>query len=175
MLKKRSFFERLTGGIRLEDEVQPKPNTQPAKNPVMEMSAIKKTVTITPREAENFYKPIEIKEPEVEEGQLTVDVYQTNTEIIVQTMVAGVRPEDLQITITRDQITVRGKREENKTITAEQFFIKELYWGSFSRTVLLPQEVEPDMAEAIEKHGLLIIKIPKIDKSKQTTLKVKFI
>ncbi|MEI6399949.1 MAG: Hsp20/alpha crystallin family protein [bacterium] len=175
MLKKRSFFERLTGGIRLEDEVQPKPNTQPTKSPAMEMPAMKKSVTITPKEAENFSKPIEIKEPEVEEGQLTVDVYQTTTEIIVQTMVAGVRPEDLQINITRDQVTIRGKREENKTITDEQFFIKELYWGAFSRTVLLPQEVEPDMAEAIEKHGLLIIKIPKIDKSKQTTLKVKSI
>ena len=181
MLKKRSFFERLTGGIRLEDEV--KPNAQPsqpvATAPVSNIKPMSttpaKSVTITPKDADHFSEKVAPKEPEVEEGQLTVDVYQTATEIIVQTMVAGVRPEDLQINITRDQVVVRGKRDENKTITAEQFFIKELYWGSFSRTILLPQEVEPDMAEAIEKHGLLIIKIPKIDKSKQTTLKVKSI
>ena len=110
---------------------------------------------------------------EPEEGQLTVDVYQTPTEIVVKTMVAGVRPEDLSINIARDMITIRGKREEAKNITEDNYFIKELYWGSFSRTILLPQEVELEDAEAIEKHGLLEIHLPKIDKEKRTNLKVK--
>lgn len=108
-----------------------------------------------------------------EEGQLTVDVYQTPTEIIVQTMAAGVRPEDLHITIARDMITIKGKREENRTISEDNYFLQELYWGSFSRTILLPEEIDPEEAEAIEKHGLLIIKLPKIDKEKKTSLKVK--
>lgn len=108
-----------------------------------------------------------------EEGQLTVDVYQTPTEIIVQTMTAGVRPEDLHITIARDMITIKGKREENRTISEDNYFLQELYWGSFSRTILLPEEIDPEEAEAIEKHGLLIIKLPKIDKEKKTSLKVK--
>lgn len=108
-----------------------------------------------------------------EEGQLSVDVYQTPTDIVVQTMTAGVRPEDLQITICRDMITIKGKREENKTINKDNYFAQELYWGSFSRTVMLPQEVEPEEAEAIEKHGLLIIKLPKIDKDKKSTVKIK--
>ena len=106
-------------------------------------------------------------------GQLAVDVYQTPGEIIVQTMVAGVRPEDLSINITRDMITIRGKREENRTISEENYFTKELYWGSFSRTILLPQEIDPESTEAIEKHGLLIIKLPKLDKGRQTSIKVK--
>ena len=110
---------------------------------------------------------------EEEEGQLTVDVYQTPAEIIVQTMVAGVRPEDLQITISRDMITIKGKREENRTITDDNYFLQELYWGSFSRTILLPEEIDPEEAEAIEKHGLLVIKLPKIDKEKKTSLKIK--
>ena len=110
---------------------------------------------------------------EAEEGQLTVDVYQTPAEIIVQTMVAGVRPEDLQITISRDMITIKGKREENRTITDDNYFLQELYWGSFSRTILLPEEIDPEEAEAIEKHGLLVIKLPKIDKEKKTSLKIK--
>jgi HSP20 family protein len=88
-------------------------------------------------------------------------------------MAAGCRPEDLTITITRDMITIKGRREENKTINDDDYFVRELYWGAFSRTILLPQEVEPDSAEAIERHGLLIIRIPKIDKSRKTTLKVK--
>ena len=112
-------------------------------------------------------------EEEAEEGQLTVDVYKTPNEIIVQTMVAGVRPEDLQINITRDMITVKGKREENRNISDDNYFTRELYWGAFSRTILLPQEVEPEEAEAIEKHGLLIIKLPKIDKEKKMNLRVK--
>lgn len=110
---------------------------------------------------------------EESEGQLSVDVYQTPGEIIVQSMVAGVRPEDLSINITRDMITIRGKREENRIISDDNYFTKELYWGSFSRTILLPQEIDPEEAEAIEKHGLLIIKLPKMDKGRQTSLKVK--
>lgn len=108
-----------------------------------------------------------------EEGELTVDVHQTPAEIIVQTFVAGVRLEDLNISIMRDMITIKGKREGNKNISDEDYFVRELYWGAFSRTILLPQEIEPSEAEATEKHGLLIIKLPKIDKAKKTTLRVK--
>lgn len=109
------------------------------------------------------------------DAELTVDVYQTPNEIVVQSMVAGVKPENLSVTITRDMITIRGTREEQRVISEEDFFVRELYWGSFSRTISLPQEVEPDQAEAIEKHGLLIIKLPKIDKTRQATVKIKSI
>lgn len=172
MLKKRSFFERLTGGIRLDDEVDNEVQQRPTLEKISS-SLPQKSVTITPKSTENTIP--EIKEEVETEGELTVDVYQTPTEVIVQTMVAGVRPEDVQITITRDMITIRGRREENKTIQKDQYVLKELYWGTFSRTVSLPHEVEPDMAEAIEKHGLLIVKIPKIDRAKQSSIKVKSI
>ena len=112
-------------------------------------------------------------EEENEEMELTVDVYQTPTDIIVQTMVAGVKPDDLELTIARDVITIKGKREENRNIDEENYFIKELYWGKFSRTILLPQEVEPEEVEATEKHGLLTIKIQKVDKDKKNSIKVK--
>lgn len=113
-------------------------------------------------------------EPE-EEGQLSVDVYQTPGEIVVQTMVAGVRPEDLQISISRDMVTIKGKREEARTISEDNYFAKELYWGTFSRTIVLPQEIDPEGADAIERHGLLIIKMPKMDRERKTSLKVKSI
>jgi HSP20 family protein len=89
--------------------------------------------------------------------------------------VAGVKPDDLQINITRDMVTIKGKREENREVTDGEYFHKELYWGSFSRVVMLPQEIDPEEAEAIEKHGLLIIRLPKLDKEKQTKLKVRSI
>jgi len=163
-LKKKSFFERLTGSISFDDDAEFLKDEEPAKP--------KTEVTITPVAKSRDDAP-GWKEDEEQEGQLTVDVYQTVGEIVVQTMAAGCRPEDLTITITRDMITIKGRREENKTINDDDYFVRELYWGAFSRTILLPQEVEPDAAEAIERHGLLIIRIPKIDKSRKTTLKVK--
>ena len=146
----KSFFQKLTGGMRMNED---------------EESLIEEA------EVRELAKKSEWAEEE--EGQLTVDVYQTPAEIIVQTMVAGVRPEDLTITISRDMITIKGKREENRTISEDNFFLQELYWGSFSRTILLPEEIDPEEAEAIEKHGLLIIKLPKIDKEKKTSLRIK--
>jgi len=108
-----------------------------------------------------------------EEGQLAVDMYQTPSEIIIKTMVAGVKPEDLDIAITRDMVTIRGKRAELYDTEENDFFHKELYWGSFSRTIVLPAEVEIEEAEASEKHGLLTLILPKIDKNRQSKLKVR--
>ncbi|HCY17890.1 MAG: Protein containing Heat shock protein Hsp20 protein [Candidatus Nomurabacteria bacterium GW2011_GWF2_35_12] len=150
--KKRSFFDRLTGSIHTEDDEE-------------EGESVKAN-----KKNGNGWM-----EEENEELELTVDVYQTPTDIILQTMVAGVKPEDLELTIARDMITIRGKREENRNIDEENYFIKELYWGKFSRTVLLPQEVEPEEVEATEKHGLLTIKIQKVDKEKRTNIKVRSI
>jgi HSP20 family protein len=114
----------------------------------------------------------EAPEPEID-GELAVDVYQTPTHIIIKAMIAGVRPEDLDVSITRDMVTIRGKREQHTEGTAGDFFFQELYWGTFSRTIVLPQEVEIEEAEASEKHGLLSIKLPKLDKGRQAKLKVK--
>ena len=102
-----------------------------------------------------------------------MDVYQTPTEIIIKSMVAGVKPEDLDISITRDMVTIKGKRETERYVKEDDYFHQELYWGSFSRTVMLPAEVDVEESEAIEKHGLLILRLPKIDKNKQTRLRVK--
>lgn len=148
--RKRSFFERLTGSIRASDDYEEE-----------------KVVKEDKKNGETWMTE------EAEEAELAVDVYQTSSEIIIQTMVAGVKPDDLDLTITRNMITVKGKREDTRSIDEEDYFTKELYWGAFSRTILLPQEVEPEEAEAIEKHGLLTIKLQKIDKEKKTNIKVK--
>ena len=112
-------------------------------------------------------------EEENEEGQLTVDVFNTPNEIVIKAIVAGVKPDNLDISITRDMVTIRGKREDAKEVESDDYFYRELYWGAFSRTILLPQEIEVEDAQANEKHGLLTIRLPKIDKEKQTKLKVK--
>ena len=155
--KRRGFFERLTGSVRAEEENE---------------EEVKKLMVNSKKNGKVQGNWIEEEE---EDAELTVDVYQTPTDIIVQTMVAGVRPEDLELTIARDLITIKGKREESRTIDEENYFTKELYWGSFSRTISLPQEINPEEAEATEKHGLLTIKLPKIDKDRKTSVKVKSI
>lgn len=163
MQKKKSFLERLTGSMKFEENEENDEETSLSEN--RKINSIVKD------------RP-ESREPKWEEeidAELTVDLYQTPSDIIVQTMVAGVQPDNLSITITRDMITIRGKREENQSIEKDNYFVQELYWGSFSRTISLPEEVDPEEAEAIEKHGLLIIKLPKLDKNRETKLKIKSI
>ena len=117
--------------------------------------------------------PAVLEEEEAADGELSVDVYQTPTHIIIKAMIAGVKPEDLDVSITRDMVTVRGKRERHTEGGTGEYFFEELYWGSFSRTIVLPQEVDIEDAEAVEKHGLLIIRLPKMDKGRQAKLKVR--
>lgn len=108
-----------------------------------------------------------------QDGELPVDMYQTDEAIVIRALVAGVSPNDLEISITRDMVTIRGVREEFQEAHDDGYFHRELFWGSFSRTLVLPEEVAIDEAEAQEKHGLLEIKLPKLDKHRSTQLRVK--
>lgn len=151
MQNKRSFFERLTGAVRLDEE--------------------KERLEAEPSLGANT-KPNIFEESE-EEAQLTVDVYHTPSEIVIKTMVAGVKPEDLDVSITRDSVTIRGKRSEDRTVSNDEYLHRELYWGSFARVITLPEEIDVDGAEAIEKHGVLVLHLPKLDRNRLTKLRVK--
>jgi HSP20 family molecular chaperone IbpA len=164
MLKKRSFLERLTGSIKFDE------NEENQDFSLDQSNNKKSDMDVRDRDISK-----ESKWEEEIDAELTVDLYQTSGDIVVQTMVAGVQPDNLSITITRDMITIRGKREENQSIDKDNYFVQELYWGSFSRTISLPEEIDPEEAEAVERHGLLIIKLPKIDKNRETKLKIKSI
>jgi len=155
--KNRSFFEKLTGAVKM-DENAFEDDSRDFERP---------QVAVENRKNGDWLQE------EVEEGQLTVDVYETPSEIVIKTMVAGVKPEDLDITINREMVTIRGKREEDRTVSGEDYFHRELYWGTFSRTIMLPKEIDIEEAEAVEKYGLLILKLPKLDKNKEARLKVK--
>ncbi len=108
-----------------------------------------------------------------QEGELPVDMYQTSDAIVIRALVAGVSPNDLDIAITRDMVTIRGIRAEYQESSDDSYFHRELFWGSFSRTLLLPEEVIIDEADAQEKHGMLEIRLPKLDKNRSTQLRVK--
>lgn len=108
------------------------------------------------------------------EGQLTIDVYQNPEEIVVESTIAGVKPEDLDIAITNEAVTIRGKREKTETIKDENYFYQECYWGKFSRSIILPQEIDADKAIASLKNGILMIRLPKLNRQRSKKLKVKF-
>ena len=112
-------------------------------------------------------------EEENEEGQLAIDVFQTATDIVIQAIAPGIKPEDLDVSLTHEMITIRGQRENKRRVDDENFFYREVYWGAFSRSLLLPQEVDPDGAEAEIKNGVLTIKLPKLDKERVQKLKIK--
>ncbi len=107
------------------------------------------------------------------EGQLPVDVHQTGNDIIIRAFVAGVRPDELNISISRDMVEIGGSRMEREQVATPDYFTRELFWGSFSRAILLPQEVDVDASSATAKDGLLTIILPKLDKARQTRLRVK--
>jgi HSP20 family protein len=166
--QKQSFFQRLTGSVDIDDGYDDEYEAEvPARHTPEPRGGNRRLPEEDTEETGQWM------EEEATEGQLTVDVYQTPDEIVIRSIVAGVRPDDLDISISRDMVTIRGAREEHKEVSEDNYFHKELYWGSFSRTVLLPAEVEVEEASAQEKHGLLTIRLPKIDKEKQTKLKVK--
>lgn len=159
----RSFFERLTGSVNAEQDE--------------EEEKIREREVTRPPIKDKSTKPEKIAEKtdwmtEEEEGQLAIDVFQTPAEIIIQSVVAGVKPEDLDVSITQDMVTIRGKRQKQREISGEDYYYQELYWGGFSRSVLLPQEVDAEEAEATLKNGLLTIKLPKLDRERVQKLKI---
>lgn len=165
---KRSLFEWLTGSEDAEYSFDELEQGGASYGPVAAPTRSSR-LKIKNEDAAPLPEPME----EESAGELAVDVYQTPTHIIIKAMIAGVRPDDLDVSITRDMVTIRGKRERATEGTAGDFFFQELYWGSFTRTVVLPQEVDIEEAEASEKHGLLVIKLPKLDKGRQAKLKVR--
>lgn len=108
-----------------------------------------------------------------QDGELPVDMFQTEDTIVIRALVAGVSPGELDVSITRDMVTLRGVREEIQEVHDDSYFHRELFWGSFSRTLVLPEEVTIDEASAQEKHGMLEIRLPKLDKHRSTQLKVR--
>jgi HSP20 family protein len=107
------------------------------------------------------------------DGQLSVDVYQTKDNLVVRSTIAGVKPENIDISIDNDVLTVRGERKMEEKIVNEDYFYQECYWGNFSRSIVLPVEVKADEVEASLKNGVLTIVLPKARKNKSIAVKVK--
>lgn len=151
------FFEKLKKGMGIEEE-KPKEKVKKQKEEIKIQKIEEKKV-----------KKKEFEEPE---GELAIDLYQTDEDLVLQSAIAGVRPENLEIEIEGDMLTIKGVRERPVEEEVE-YFIQECFWGPFSRKVILPVEVDVDKAEAQIKDGVLTIKIKKVQKERKKKIQVK--
>ena len=107
------------------------------------------------------------------EGQLAVDVYQTKDNVVIKAPIAGVTPDKIDIEVAEDVVTIRGERVEEKEVDREHYYVQECYWGSFSRSVILPTSTIAEKAAASLKDGVLTVTIPKVAQDKVKKIKVK--
>lgn len=133
----------------------------------------KNTLSQSEEKARDFFLSSNLPENDnfaAGEGQLSCDVYQDENNIIVKSAMAGVNPKDLSISISNDLLTIRGYREEDNKIKENNYFSREVYWGAFSRSIVLPQEIDQNRVSAALKKGILTITLPK--KYKNTSIVV---
>jgi len=176
---KRSFFEKITGARKIDEdenysEERYTPYTPSSSNIYTENIEMETTEEIPriPIEQENnsFSRS---QQQEDGEGQLTIDVYQTENDIIVKSTIAGVKPEDLDVSISNDMLTIHGERRQEEEISEKNYYYQECYWGGFSRSVILPVDVLADKIEASMKNGILTIRLPKADNTRTKKIQVR--
>ncbi len=184
MSKKRSFFERLTGGMTLSDKdekIEEAEEVEMESKKTTKKSSVAKLTPLNKESSARLKRKESDEDEEVDEDEapveddianLSVDVFESHTDVVVNAFVAGVHPDNIHVTITRNSISIRGHRDDDNRKHFEQIE-NELFWGKFERDVVLTIDLEPDRAEASQKQGLLTITVPKIDKDRRSTPKVK--
>ncbi len=188
--QKKSFFEKLTGIKKITDEDQFEElelQESPEGGFVTQFESQEEDIYEFPEEQEPEEQiqqqyiqkqPMQQQQEEFEqpiesEGQLTIDVYQTNDDIVIKSTIAGVKPENLDVNINNDMVTIRGERQQDEEISSDNYYYQECYWGPFSRSVILPVEIVADKAEATMKNGILTLKLPKADTTKTRKIQVR--
>ncbi|MEK7528578.1 MAG: Hsp20/alpha crystallin family protein [Patescibacteria group bacterium] len=128
---------------------------------------------VVPDDSELFLKEQNFDENSTDEGQLACDVFQTDAEIVVVAPVAGVKKEDLDIEVTDDVLTVKGRRSVCFDVEEKNYYTQECFWGDFSRSVILPESVDVSRIKASFKNGIAIIRIPKVEKIRSRKIHIK--
>jgi HSP20 family protein len=171
--KKKSFF----GKFMKPKEQEEAPEGE--KNENTENDQPEKSVRVSSEENAPQSKAPQSQEKQDEEwatdyeGQLTIDVYQTESDIMIKSTIAGVTPEDIDITIDNDMVIIKGERQNCLEVPEDDYYYQECYWGSLSRSVILPCDVEADKVQAELKNGILTVALPKVNKSKTKKVSVK--
>lgn len=108
-----------------------------------------------------------------QEGQLALDIYQTDNEIVILSAIAGVAEDDLNISVTKEVLTIKGKRHLETHVDEEDYLTKECFWGDFSRSIVLPESADSSKIAASFKNGILKITIPRREKLQTKVVRIK--
>lgn len=192
--KEKSFFGKIMGGnVTDEDEKPIVPQEDPQEYDDVEEEEVEELVEDESYddeddadlevEQEEFVATVEPAAAESDrkdedwmndyEGALNIDMYQTKDNVIIKSTIAGVRPEDIDITVANDMVSIKGSRQKEENVAADDYFYQECYWGSFSRSVIVPVDIDSEHIEADLKDGILTIIVPKAAKAKTKKVKVK--
>ena len=182
--EKTSFFGKIMGGSVTDDMpiMQPVSQAEEVEMEAEELSPEEETddQNIVIEEVEEV--AVAPKQPAKEnneewlndfEGQLNIDMYQTKDNVIIKSTIAGVRPEDIDITVANDMVTIKGSRRKEESVSADDYFYQECYWGGFSRSVIIPVDIDREEIEADLEDGILTVIIPTAAKDKTKKVKVK--
>lgn len=151
--KKKSFLNILTGSKK--------------------SSKIKKSkIKIKPMRSKLAQKKLTQKQDKQSEGQLAIDVFQKSDAIVIKSTIAGAEPGNLDINITGDMLTIKGIREHDENVKTSDYYYQECYWGPFSRSIILPVEVNANKIKADLKNGILTICLPKSQKEQTKKIEV---
>lgn len=187
MADSKSFFEKLTGSVKIENDnvktAEVAVNQEEISEDAAPEAVTASSSTISRPKKEEKHIPIETDKlsslmeavDEDGDGQLTIDIFDNGDYIVIQSAVAGVDPENLDVSFHDDMVTIRGRRERMAEAKEENYYYKELYWGTFSRSVVLPSEVDIEKSEATLKNGILTVRLPKKNRIKQQKIKVKVV
>lgn len=182
--QKKSFLDKIISPDKKEEKqnsesVDFEENGGSDEDVLSEIEAIKKIENENGRDIEEEKRFSEKREDDGakesgdgEEGQLTIDVYQSGDFIVVKSIIGGARSDDLDISITSDMVTIKGARKNPDKVKAEDYYYQECFWGNFSRSVILPCDIRTDKVKASMKNGILTIKLPKIEKNSSMRIKV---
>lgn len=176
--QKQSFFERLTGARSIEEPQSQIPIFEESSEEIIETyqtpEAPRVMHTAIPEEPSWTENPKqEASSEEDVDGQLTIDVYQTDDAIVIKSTIAGVKPEDLDVAINNDMVTVKGERKNEEDVPDRNYYYQECYWGPFSRSILLPVDILAEKSEASLKNGILTIRLPKADTTRIKKIQVR--
>lgn len=156
MKKRFSLFEKLTGSVNVDD---------------FDNDLFEEEDEINQTLSDKISSPLEDL---VDKNSMDflVDIIETECDIIIQTEIAGISPDAVNIEISREQVTLEAERRSRSNYSDSNYKHKEIFWGMLTRTIELPSEIDVEEAKADCEHGLLTITLPKIDKMKKTKLRI---
>lgn len=125
------------------------------------------------RALEESFRPLRILRGFEEIAPVPIDMYHTANEVVIKAALPGIKPEELDITISGNALTIKGETKAEEELKREDYLYQERRYGAFSRTITLPSSLETDKAGATFENGVLTLTIPKVEEIKPKAIRIK--